>query len=210
MDDAEQAKAYALADFAEPHDRFVAQFREHFSNHDPRQVLDLGCGPADVILRFARVYGQSNILGIDGARAMLRHAHAAVAGAGLDARVSLLEARLPQRLPGNPYDTIISNSLLHHLADPAVLWQTVAENADRNAAVFVMDLRRPATPRKARHLVETYSAGEHALLKRDFLDSLCAAYRPEEVSCQLRNASLEHFTVAAVGDRHLVVWGVQR
>ncbi|HEX6174620.1 MAG TPA: SAM-dependent methyltransferase, partial [Candidatus Binatia bacterium] len=53
MDEDEQARAYALADFAEPHNHFVELFRECFPDEAiTGHVLDLGCGPADVTLRF--------------------------------------------------------------------------------------------------------------------------------------------------------------
>jgi len=209
MDSTEQAKAYALADFSEPHDRFVSCFRERFPAHDPLRALDLGCGPADVTLRFARAFARCHIVGIDGAQAMLAHARAAVAGAGLSARVRLVHARLPDRLPGAGYDTVISNSLLHHLSDPAVLWRSVADYAGAGAAVFIMDLRRPESRAHARRLVRTYAGDEHALLKRDFLVSLCASYRPDEVSCQLERASLAYLKVEVLGDRHMIVYGMR-
>ena len=56
MDDPEQARAYALADFSEPHQAFIDHFARCFPRHRPRRVLDLGCGPADVTIRFARAY----------------------------------------------------------------------------------------------------------------------------------------------------------
>ena len=44
MDEVEQARAYAAADFSEPHQAFVKHFRQRFADYDPKQVLDLGCG----------------------------------------------------------------------------------------------------------------------------------------------------------------------
>ena len=96
MNDAAQAQAYALADFSEPHNQFVGQFRRCFPRSRPTRVLDLGCGTADVTLRFARAYSECCMVGIDGAPAMLRHARGAVAGAGMDGRIQLMCVRLPQ------------------------------------------------------------------------------------------------------------------
>ena len=71
MDDAEQAEAYAEADFSEPHEAFVRHFKTCFPDFLSGELLDLGCGTADVIIRLARVFPGVNITGIDGAQAML-------------------------------------------------------------------------------------------------------------------------------------------
>jgi ubiquinone/menaquinone biosynthesis C-methylase UbiE len=208
MNDAAQAQAYALADFSEPHDFFVAQFRARFPRHAPRRVLDLGCGPADVSLRFARAHPRCTLLGIDGAEAMLRHGRAAVAGAGLAGRISLVRGYLPEaRPPARAFDTVISNSLLHHLRDPHALWSTLAHAAAPGAAVYVMDLMRPASRAAARSLVAAHAGGEPAVLVRDFYHSLLAAYTPAEVRTQLVRAGLSRLKVEAVSDRHLIAWG---
>lgn len=207
MDDARQAAAYAHADFAEPHQAIVDRFRTCFPRHDVHRALDLGCGSGDVTVRFARAHPQAEVLGVDGAPAMLAHAHAAVRAAGLTGRVRFLHARLPAPSLPVGFDTIISNSLLHHLADPAVLWQAVARCAAPGAAIFVADLARPASPEEARDFVERYAAGEPEILKRDFHHSLHAAYRPEEVQVQLARAGLGHLQVEKISDRHLAVFG---
>jgi hypothetical protein len=56
-------------------------------------------------------------------------------------------------------------------------------------------------------LVETYSADEPRLLRRDFYNSLLAAFTPVEVRSQLRRAGLRELKVEAVSDRHLLVFG---
>jgi SAM-dependent methyltransferase len=206
MDEAGQALAYAAADFAEPHQAFVAHFRRRFPAHAPRAVLDLGCGAADVTLRFARAYPDCRITAVDGAPAMLAHARAAVAGAGLGARIRLVHARLPGFAPRTRFDTVLSNSLLHHLHAPAVLWQAITGCTAPGAAVFVVDLRRPPSPARARALVARYAAGEPEILRRDFHNSLRAAFEPAEVRAQLAAAGLA-LSVEVLGDRHLAVSG---
>ena len=208
MDTAEQARAYAAADFTEPHEAFVARFRERFAEFRSGRVLDLGCGTADVTVRFARAYPEARVHGVDGAPAMLDEGRKLVRASGVGDRVSLDRVRLPSpTLAGASYDAVVSNSLLHHLADARVLWTTAAATARKGAPVFVMDLCRPPSTDTAQHLVDAYAAEESRVLRDDFYRSLCAAYTPEEVRAQLVDAELERFRVGRAGDRHLLVWG---
>lgn len=208
MDEPEQARAYAGADFSEPHQAFVEHFAQYFPLHRPRRVLDLGCGAADVTIRFARAHPGCELTGVDGAPAMLALARDTITRVELDHRVYLHEARLPDTtLSQHAFDTVISNSLLHHLSDPQVLWRAVVDCAAPGAAVFIMDLRRPDTRTQAGRLVQEYSGNEPEVLRRDFFNSLLAAYRPEEIAAQLAQANLSCLLVEAVGDRHVVVHG---
>jgi ubiquinone/menaquinone biosynthesis C-methylase UbiE len=208
MDQEEQARAYAFTDFEEPHSRFIKLFQEMFPGDVVGHVLDLGCGPGDITLRFARAFPHCAIDGVDGAANMLRFGREAAARAGLERRVQFIQGYLPgARLPCELYDVVISNSLLHHLKDPQVLWDSIKRWAKPEAPVFVVDLMRPPSRDEAEALVETYAAGEPEVLKRDFFHSLLAAYRPDEVSAQLDQAGLTPFSVQAVSDRHLVVAG---
>lgn len=211
MLDPEQARAYAAADFSEPHDRFVELFAERFADQVPREAffaLELGCGAGDVCLRFARAFPRAVVHGIDGSEAMLACGRDAVACAGLGDRVELVHGYLPRDAPPRErYDAVFSNSLLHHLADPSVLWASVRRFARPGAPVLVMDLLRPASRAEVDQLVERYAAGEAPFLQRDFCASLCAAYRPEEVRDQLERAGLPEFRVEASSDRHFIVHG---
>lgn len=208
MDESAQALAYSEADFAEPHDRFVALCEEHVGPDGlAGTVLDLGCGPADVTVRLARRFPRAVFHGVDGAEAMLAHGRTRVAREGLGDRIRLVRAVLPGDAPPlDAYDGVVSNSLLHHLHDPAVLWDAVARRAKAGAPIFVMDLRRPASVDDARRLEQTYAGGEPEVLRRDFFDSLCAAFMPDEVGAQLRKVGLA-LEVIEVGDRHLVARG---
>jgi ubiquinone/menaquinone biosynthesis C-methylase UbiE len=209
MNEAEQALAYAQADFSVPHNQFIDLFRSGFANLAvDGAVLDVGCGPADVTLRFAKAYPDCRIDGVDGAPAMLALGRASIEVAGLSRRINLIEGYLPGAiLPRSHYDVILSNSLLHHLADPQVLWEAIRRYGKLRAAVFIMDLRRPDTSKEIETLVRQHAAGEPPILQRDFHHSLHAAYRPEEVRQQINQAGLEALTVTAIGDRHLIIHG---
>jgi ubiquinone/menaquinone biosynthesis C-methylase UbiE len=208
MDDPEHAQAYAEADFSEPHEAFVQYFRNRFPDFESGEVADLGCGPADVTLRFARAYRQARIIGVDGARAMLAFARKAVTAAGMEARIRLVQCVLPSPALGAArFDLVLSNSLLHHLDDPHVLWQTVKQIARPGALVQVMDLKRPNSAADAQRLVRLHAGAAPAILCRDFYNSLRAAYRPEEIEAQLGSAGLSRLEVEVVSDRHVLVWG---
>ena len=109
--------------------------------------------------------------------------------------------------PYPPFQLLVSNSLLHHLHDPAVLWSSLRQLAVPGALVVVRDLRRPADGAALRALVARHGAGAPAVLRRDFAHSLRAAFRPEEVRQQLAAAGLERLEVRPWQDRYLDIWG---
>ncbi len=210
MDDEAQALAYAEADFEEPNSRFAAMFSERVGALPAgAAVLDLGCGPGDITLRIARAHRGVHVHGLDGSAAMLAFGHQALAlEPGLAERVHFVEGLVPGAvLPLARYQAVVSNSLLHHLHDPSGLWRTVRERAVPGAPVLVMDLMRPASPAAAQALVDEYAGGEPEVLRRDFYNSLLAAFEPGEVRAQLAEAGLAGLEVEEASDRHLVVWG---
>ncbi|MCE7884422.1 MAG: class I SAM-dependent methyltransferase [Actinobacteria bacterium ATB1] len=212
MDDREQARAYSEADFEVPHTMFVSLFREKAGLAevgDPRLVLDLGCGPADVTTRFASAHPTARVVAIDASEPMLALGRTRVCDLGLGERVELLNVRLTEpaeKIGDGPYDCVISNSLLHHLPDGGVLWATVTANISLGGFVFVMDLMRPDSTEDAARLVDEHAGGEPDVLRDDFRNSLCAAFTLAEVRSQLSEAGLA-LQVEEVSDRHLLVWG---
>lgn len=209
MEEAEQARAYAEADFEEPHNNFVAQFQQIFGPQVNGYVLDLGCGPGDVSVRFARAFSNCVIHGVDGSEAMLQYGKKTLNGLqDVQHRIKLIKAILPgAALPLAEYDAVISNSLLHHLENPMVLWDAVKLFAKQGAPVFIMDLQRPRTLPEARSLVETYASNAPEVLRRDFFNSLCAAFEADEIRQQLQEAGLEYLEIRGVSDRHVVIAG---
>lgn len=209
MTDADQVAAYAAADFEAPHGRYLELLRERLPRLAPAgAALDIGCGPGDITCRFASAFPGWSIDGLDGSEPMLAHARSAAQRLSLDGRVSFHHCRLPEGdAPRQSYDLICSNSLLHHLNEPLDLWLAVRKWSRAGTAVFVMDLLRPDSVLRAQQLVEAHSSGEPEVLRRDFFNSLLAAYRPGEVRAQLERAGLGDLRVEVVSDRHWLVTG---
>ena len=212
MDDEEQAKAYAFADFSIPHDLFIEIFREKFNDiHSSFNdvVLDLGCGPCDITRRFANAYTDASFHAVDGAAEMLKHASELNQKENLSKKIKLIETCLPKlELPQAFYHVLISNSLLHHLQNPFDLWQTIQNHAKPYAHVFVMDLIRPVDEQTIQFLSNEYAANEPDILKKDFENSLRAAYTVKEVRQQLEEMRLKKLQVEEASDRHMIIYGV--
>ena len=215
MDDDQQARAYAEADFEDPHNHFIQLLQEALPHLPPTgTALDLGCGPGDITLRLARALPQWSVEGWDASEAMLKYGYQAVEQAGLQNRITLKKVHVPQsntdcdtKSDTKPYPLIFSNSLLHHLADPLVLWSEIHRQGAKATSVFVMDLMRPDNLDTATHFVDQYAQGEPQVLQRDFFNSLLAAYRMDEVEEQLQKTGLGQLQMREVSDRHFIVWG---
>lgn len=209
MLDQEQAIAYAGADFSASDERFVERFKDLFDLPSAGEIIDLGCGPGNIALRMAEAFPECTVIGIDGAAAMLDIARKrAAAMSGVASRARFVEMVLPSSaLPTGRAAAVVSNSLLHHLHDPAGLWMTLRQVAAPNAAVLVADLRRPDTMAEAQQIVDTYACNEPEILRQDFYNSLLAAFEMDEVKRQLEAAELVGLKVRAVDDRYLEVSG---
>ena len=207
MDDEAQAIAYAQADFSASNQMFVERLLEDYST-TLKNVLDIGCGPGDIPIRLARAKPSIEITAVDASEPMVRLARRAVCDARLQKQIKVLKGRVPGlRLEAGDFDALLSKDLLHHLPDPAVFWEEVRRLAKKQTVVFVMDLLRPPTERQARNIVESVSGRESAILKRDFHDSLRAAFTLDEIRQQLREASLS-LDAAQISQRHLLIKGV--
>lgn len=209
MDDEQQSIAYAQADFSTSNQFFVDSLVRDFPAH-LRAVVDIGCGPADVVIRLARAAPAAEITALDGSAPMIALARAAARAARVDDRIVLLHARIPGPPPDSKsYDAVLSKDLLHHLPDPQLLWSEVTRLGRPGAAVYVMDLVRPDTEDAARAMVTEGAGSENPILQRDFYNSLLAAFTLEEVRAQLGEANLD-LQVARAATRHMLIKGVLR
>jgi ubiquinone/menaquinone biosynthesis C-methylase UbiE len=208
MDEQEQAAAYAAADWSGSHGKIPGYFRERFPQFTGGHVIDLGCGPADVTIRFVKAFPQVTAVGVDGSEAMLAFGRQHVHAARLDARITFENRYLPDAaLESREFDAVICNSLLHHIADPVRLWRTAVLCARPGAPVLIVDLLRPPDHETAVRLVNEHAQDAPPVLERDFIASLHAAYTVDEVQQQLRAARLSEFQVDRVDELHLVGWG---
>jgi len=205
----DQAGAYVQTDFSASNQFFVDALLKDYPDI-LRNVIDIGCGPCDAMLRLANAHPRVRITAIDGSAAMIQLAREAVHDAGHEGRISPLQGYIPGLpLDERSFDGILSKYLLHHLPDPMVLWSEARRLGTPGAVIYIMDLIRPATPERARQIVETVTPDDHPILKEDFFNSLCAAFTIEETKSQLREAGLP-LDVVQISSLHMLIKGTLR
>ena len=217
MEEPQQVLAYAGADFRATDEALVDRFVEVLGEAVGTRLVDLGCGPGNISFLLAERFPQASVLGLDGAAAMLEVAerelgHRTLGCPGLADRLRFVLVRLgANSLVDGGFSAVVSNSLLHHLHDPQDLWSHLRQLAAPGAAIYIKDLRRPATPEAAQALLQKHLVTAPPVLQRDYLASLHAAFEPAEVEAQLRAAGLplgeRGLQVSALEDRYLEVWG---
>ena len=208
MDDPEQALVYARADFEKENQGFIDRFCEYFPEFTEGHILDLGCGPGDIPVRFARALPSCRITGVDASEPMIGLAGVAVKQAGLADRITFRCERFQAVSLIEPGDAAVSNSLLHHVPNPLQFWYRLRQLVKPGSPVLVMDLLRPDSPKEAQAIVDRYAGKEPEILRRDFYHSLLAAFTEDEVAAQLAELNLSRLIIDVVDDRHWVVSGI--
>jgi len=202
-----EAKVYELADFSEVNQAFAERVVE-IMPHSCGVLIDLGCGPGDILVRILRLTQTSVSVGLDGSKTMLNLAYERIKKEGLENRIRLIQGDAKKlNFPGDCFDVIISNSLVHHLPDPLPFWEEVLRVCKPGGTILVQDLFRPDSPEEARRIMERASGSEPQLLKDLFFYSLRASFTPDEVEKQVTAAGLKGVTVRMSSDRHWEVAG---
>ncbi len=218
-----QVSAYASADFSDTDSTVVFRLRAlcQHAGLEPTAddlLVDLGCGPGNITERLHRQWPRCRVLGLDGADAMLDAARSRqhlVPGSRAQLQYQKVDladlamhgwCAVGDGSP-EPATVVVSNSLLHHLHAPEVLWRATRKLARSGAVVLHRDLRRPASAAEALALRERYLPEAPDVLRHDYLASLHAAFTVQEVQAQLDLCDLGELRVEAVADRYLEVSG---
>ena len=225
MDTAEEARDYDSMDHAAVNTRFCDDLLEFatfggkraLGSIVPPRVVDFGTGTALIPIALAGRASGFTIVGIDLSEHMLMLGRANVSRAGLDARVSL--ARVDAK--GTAYEDVafgatISNSIIHHIPEPALCFAEMWRVTAKGGLVFARDLHRPGDHAEVDRLVALYAGGEPrgeppadptrvASFENQralFRASLCAALTVGEVVAMLAPFGVPASAVKMTSDRH--------
>jgi ubiquinone/menaquinone biosynthesis C-methylase UbiE len=208
MDSADEVEAYASAT-AQKYldaldDTLVEQVFQLPQNGKAAsgRLLDIGCGPGSIALKIARRSGSLLVTGVDRSDEMVAVAQRAAATQGLASRASFLVADGNHlSFPDATFDFVLSNSVLHHLQDPVAVFNEMARLSKPGGVILVRDLRRPSRlffPLHVRWHGRYYSG----LMKQLYVQSVRAAYTPEELAELLRRSRLGDSLIFYHGRTH--------
>ena len=97
---------------------------------------------------------------------------------------------------------MISNSIIHHIPDPATCFAEMHRVCAWGGFLFVRDLLRPNDDRALIRIVETYARGANDHQRSMFADSLRAALTLEETREFVSRLGYQPDNVQETSDRH--------
>jgi len=211
MDTKDEAIDYDAMNHGDVNRSFVDDFLFAVGDRDPNvmlSVLDLGTGTAQIPVELCRRSIDCRVTAVDLAAEMLKVAKRNVAAAELEDRI-LLEQIDAKRLTyaDESFDAVISNSIVHHIPEPASVVTEMLRVLRRGGLLFVRDLLRPASIDHVAELVETYASGANTHQRQMFHDSLCAALTLEEIQKLLADLGAPTDWASQTTDRHWTICG---
>ncbi len=116
-----------------------------------------------------------------------------------------------KRLPHTTgaFGAVISNSIVHHIPEPAEVLAEMARVAAPGGVLFVRDLLRPDDAATLRRLVEQYAGDANAHQQKMFAESLHAALSLAEIQERVAALGFDPSEVRPTSDRHWT-WRTKR
>jgi ubiquinone/menaquinone biosynthesis C-methylase UbiE len=166
-------------------------------------VLDLGTGTAQIPVELCRRASNIRIMAVDLAAEMLQMAKINVELATLRDRIQLdrIDAKGLPYVDGR-FDAVISNSIVHHIPEPAAVLAEAVRVVRSGGLIFIRDLLRPDDDATVHRLVATYAAGAIEHQRAMFDASLRAALNLDEIRTLVTAVGFTPESLRATSDRH--------
>jgi ubiquinone/menaquinone biosynthesis C-methylase UbiE len=227
MDTPEEARDYDSMDHAEVNRRFVDDLliclessrlaralRSGGGANQTLHLLDLGTGTAQIPIELCHRIAIVSIVAVDAARHMLELANRNIVAAGLSTRIKtcLADAKsLP--FQNGEFDGVISNSIVHHLPEPAAGLREAVRITVSGGLLFFRDLLRPAGKAELTALVDRYAPAPGISPGTDhqramFAESLHASLTLDEIRNLVAELGFSPSGVEQTSDRHWTWMGI--
>jgi ubiquinone/menaquinone biosynthesis C-methylase UbiE len=201
MEDREEAVEYDAMDHSAVNRQFVLDLIA--AGPIGTDCLDLGTGTALIPVELCAQNKSVRVMASDASSMMLDVARYNLEANSLMARVQLhLGDAKKLVFEDNYFDTVISNSLVHHLPSHESFLSEVMRVVRTGGLVFIRDLVRPDTLEDVETLVAKHAANESEHSKQMLRQSLIAALRLDEIQALAVDAGLDHDCVRLTSDRH--------
>lgn len=104
--------------YEDERERPFGELLARMEHADPREVVDLGCGPGTTTARLSERWPNAHVLGVDNSAAMIAHARPL----SVPGRLEFREADLREWTPQGPVDVLLSSATLQWVPDHVSLF----------------------------------------------------------------------------------------
>ena len=195
-----------LLDFARTALGYAGDEQEDSDDEDEfslGDVLDLGTGTALIPVELCKQHSECRVMAIDMAASMLDLAYYNIEAHSMTERINLAQVDAKKMSYEDAmFDTAISNSIIHHLADPLSSLREMARVTCEGGVIFVRDLMRPDDVETLDAIVQAYAGEESEYSQKLFRDSLHAALSLAEIRQMVSQLGYDPDSVQATSDRH--------
>ncbi len=201
MDDPQEAVTYDSMDHADVNRKFVDDLLA--GGEVGPDILDLGTGTARIPIELCQRVSGCRVLASDGAVSMLEVARYNIAVNSLDERIQLHLADAKSiPIDDETFDTVLSNSLIHHVPEPEIVVAQMARLVKSGGRIFVRDLYRPDSAAEIDELVTRIVGTEADEAQAMFRNSLHAALTLDEIRQLVSRHGFNPEDVQMTSDRH--------
>ena len=220
MNNKEQVKAYARADFSISENNFMKFIKDYLSqnqisikNND--LIVDLGCGPGNITEKLSLSWPDLKIVGIDGSKEMILEAESRKNNFNSHNKFKNLtyicqdikKIKLDEITNTQKIKLLVSNSLIHHITDINDFFDCIVSLSNKETINFHKDLKRPIDEKSALKLKKECSSQYSTILTKDYYASLLASYRKNELQNKIFVKNLNLMNVKDDGEKYLILYG---
>ncbi|WP_261344519.1 class I SAM-dependent methyltransferase [Stieleria maiorica] len=202
MDDATEVQEYQQMDHQGVNSAFVDDLIAG-GTVGPR-VIDLGCGTALIPILLCQKQSDVEVVGVDSSVEMLEAARIEIELGSVTGRVHLEHAdcKVLEGFQDAAANTVISNTMLHHVAEPARVVAQAFRVLAPGGRLFLRDLVRPATEAEVEALVTLHAEGETDYARQLLRQSLHAALTVAEIADIAAGHDIPAEAIRMTSDRH--------
>ena len=220
MNKKEQVISYNEADFSEGEKNFINQINYYLRKNNivlgkKDLIIDLGCGPGNISEKLSAKWPQTEVIGIDGSKEMVKKALS-------NKKLSINQRKLKKlnyicadikdfelsEITSNKEITLlVSNSLIHHITYLEEFFKSIIRLSNNQTINFHKDLKRPADENTALELKDKLSNKYNNTLINDYYASLRASYTYKELKNYILENNLRSLDVFEDGEQYLIVYG---
>jgi len=202
MDTWEEAEEYDTMDHATVNLRFA----QDLAVNEPigNDLLDMGTGTALIPIELCKILPKSTrVMAADASQPMLELARYRIEVAALNDRVQLLYGDC-KKLPfeNEFFDTVFSNTLIHHVPNPADILREAWRVLRPNGLLFIRDLLRPIDADQVEQLVQQHAENQAESGRQLLRQSLHASLTIEEIQAIADEVGITPVAIEQTSDRH--------